>query len=364
MNRRLIIAFFLVVGIMGVLAFAGQRMPEDALFDKDFLQNASEQKMLRAIEMAGGNANVRNNRGTPALHYAVDAGNPENVQILLNAGADVNGRDIQGDTALIQSPRVNFRPEIIQILLNAGADVNAQNGSGETALMWAARYSESETVKLLLDAGANLELRENEEGNTALMWAARYSESETVKLLLDAGADVSASKFREDPLVLAVIHNLSSTLSETVKLLLDAGLDMNAQHMRDPLICLAAQYADGDTVALLIRAGANVNEKCGDVTPLMIAAQYGRARSIAALLDAGADVNAQGGNGQTALKLSVGHYDNHRNTDAVKVLLEAGADPLSETQYHPSAWDIANMSHNRLFTQTDAYLMLSDARFK
>ena len=45
--------------------------------------------------------------------------------------------------------------EIVQLLLDAGADVDAQSKDGWTALMVAARYRSARFVRVLLDAGTN-----------------------------------------------------------------------------------------------------------------------------------------------------------------------------------------------------------------
>ena len=55
----------------------------------------------------------------------------------------------------------------VQILLNAGADVNAQDERGMTPLMWAAGNSFQNTVQILLNAGADIDIKNNK-GRTAL----------------------------------------------------------------------------------------------------------------------------------------------------------------------------------------------------
>ena len=45
-------------------------------------------------------------------------------------------------------------PELIEPLIAAGADVNAKNNNGDTALMWAARNGYAKVVSLLKQSGA------------------------------------------------------------------------------------------------------------------------------------------------------------------------------------------------------------------
>ena len=63
-------------------------------------------------------------------------------------------------------------PENIKVLLDAGADVDARDEFGRTVLMWAAGNGTPENIKVLLDAGADLNVR-TWEGGTALLSAAR-----------------------------------------------------------------------------------------------------------------------------------------------------------------------------------------------
>ena len=83
-------------------------------------------------------------------------------------------------------------PEVLQVLLNAGADLEARTENGLTSLLFAARHNENpEIVQALLDAGADLEARD-EDGWTPLMLAAWVnSNPEVLQVLLDAGADPS-----------------------------------------------------------------------------------------------------------------------------------------------------------------------------
>ena len=69
-------------------------------------------------------------------------GHTEIVKVLLEAGAKVKKKDIEGRTALMfYSARGNS--SIVQALLDAGANVNAQSSRDLTSLMVGANIPES-----------------------------------------------------------------------------------------------------------------------------------------------------------------------------------------------------------------------------
>ena len=76
--------------------------------------------------------------------YVVD---PEIVQELINAHADVNAIDNDGGTALITATVTN-RTDIIRLLLSAGADINIKDNDGLTALDIAKDNHHSEIITL------------------------------------------------------------------------------------------------------------------------------------------------------------------------------------------------------------------------
>ena len=111
--------------------------------------------------------NFRYQVSETALHLASKYAYPEMVEMLLNAGADVNKTDTHGFTALMRSNE----SEIVRILLERGAYVNAKNNHGETALIMSSSYGANlEVVRILLEHGADVNAESND-GKTALSWA-------------------------------------------------------------------------------------------------------------------------------------------------------------------------------------------------
>ena len=153
------------------------------------LHQAASTELLNLLVNAGADVNMQGDMGWTALHQAAAGGHPEVLKLLVDAGADVNMVTGMGSTALYLAAQ-NGHTVVINLLVNAGADVNMQSGEGGTALRVAAQKGHTEVVKLLVDAGADVNMQ-NGEGWTALHVAAQKGHTEVVKLLVDAGADVN-----------------------------------------------------------------------------------------------------------------------------------------------------------------------------
>jgi ankyrin repeat protein len=248
--------------------------------------------MIRFLLEHGANVNaVEQESQNTVLGLAVQSGNLDKIQLILDSGADINyqspdgydvlihamyGRDILQDQNLIST---------LHLLISRGVAVNGMSSYGESAIKVAAHIGRFDAVKLLLNAGANPE----QLGWTELMHAIVFGSLELVLLLLEQGADK----------------------------------DVRDCWHRTPWL-LSIQVGELPKAKILLAAGANHNEvgNCGK-TPLMYAIENNRLEVLEWLVAEGFNIEATDDFGNTALIIAA----EHGATDCVRILLEAGANP-------------------------------------
>jgi hypothetical protein len=211
---------------------------------------------------------------------------PEIVELLLNAGADPNECG-QGEMLPLRGSVVTLRlaPQrrlrTTELLLAAGADVNKKDSDGETALSSAALFAftlppetERRLVEMLIGAGADVNAA-NERKFTPLMQWAMSGGAEAIRLLLDAGADVNARDRGGSTALMMALSNPRRDSLQTVEMLIERGADV---HVRDEtgmtLLHLAATLGKASETALLLELGLNAGDKWGGMTPLHLATGF------------------------------------------------------------------------------------------
>lgn len=156
----------------------------------------SDAEMIRAVDSAnevqvkryldqGGNPNARDERGEPALLYALHNERFETADVLAHWPAtDIEAENKQGQTALMVAA-YQGRLELCEALLARGAEVSH---SGWTALHFAASSGQLAVVQLLIEHSAYVDaLSPND--TTPLMMAARHKDHPVTDYLLEQGAD-------------------------------------------------------------------------------------------------------------------------------------------------------------------------------
>ncbi|XP_043465025.1 ankyrin repeat domain-containing protein 27-like [Leptopilina heterotoma] len=100
--------------------------------------------------------NTCNSQGQTALHVACENGHVEIVQLLLDAGANVNVTNKSKGQTPLHLASLNNHTKVVKLLLNCGnCNINAKDDSGDTPLHLMIRNENSKVAELLLRHGAN-----------------------------------------------------------------------------------------------------------------------------------------------------------------------------------------------------------------
>lgn len=127
-----------------------------------------EAEKTKKLLSQGANANARDEKGATALMLAASKGRDNIVQILLQAGSDVQAKDKTLGAPVLYWAAESCNASILRTLIDAGADVNGRAGNGATALTVAAGMCSTEILDVLIQAGAD-PLLKDEIGSTPLM---------------------------------------------------------------------------------------------------------------------------------------------------------------------------------------------------
>jgi len=236
--------------------------------------------LLPALKDAGASPLARDRLGDVALAHAARMGRVGMVAALLAADAatretELNRPDVVGSTPLLIAALAD-RGATAKQLIEAGADVNVANRQGETALSAAAYNADFELVTELLAHGAKPATIDRA-GKSPILYAAARGQDGIVAALLDAGIDANARYGAElTALMWAAGHADNAPAGGALR-----------------------------TVQLLLARGAKLDfvDDRGRGA-LMIAAQLGHTELVDALLTAGADKTLKDKTGKTALDLA------------------------------------------------------------
>jgi hypothetical protein len=182
-----------------------------------------DKELIRDLLAKGAKVNTREesySKITP-IFLAVETGDLEIVQMLLDAGAKVKVRSASKETPLMRLDQ-DATAELVELLVRYGARVNAADEDGRTALLHAVEYSTPTAAQALIAAGADVNAADNE-GVTALMKAADRGDIDTARALIAAGAYVNARDKQGDN---AWVYTDDSEIED---LLLSFGIEITAE---------------------------------------------------------------------------------------------------------------------------------------
>eukprot|EP00439_Symbiodinium_sp_Y106_P027419 s2760_g3.t1 len=229
-----------------------------------------------------------------ALHHAVQRGHVDVARLLLEAGAnkDRTTKD-DNNTPLCLAAELEHagQVECVQLMLESRADVDIKNRDGRSPLLQAlscttSGSAEAEVARctkvadLLLKARANVE-KTDDMGKPALVYACEMGCTDLVKMLLEAGAEVNQSCTKElgdTSRGSGALHRVAARgRPDIARMLLAARADVEKVDANGwtPLF-KAVRHAHSEMVQLLLDEGANKLKKdSSGESPASIAKVFG-----------------------------------------------------------------------------------------
>jgi uncharacterized protein len=246
----------------------------------------------------GDSLNIQDSQGYTPLITGCLQQEVESVKLLLNANAETELRNERGHTALMTTVESSLSNEIIQLLYDAGADLETQDNFGNTAITMAyfkskkvcsifnshkyscenvdllkslgastnkfaevdfihdASCGNNEGVMEFIKSGGNINVILFGHGGSALGSAAANNHLDTLNILLENGAVV-------DGISNTFINIVSLGYTEIIKRLIVAGVDVNIPESTHGSFALTRAIEKNNTemVDVLIKAGAKIPKK-------------------------------------------------------------------------------------------------------
>ncbi len=236
-----------------------------------------------------------------ALNNAIINRQIDMVRLLIDHGADVNRTNDQNMSPLFlaygQGDTI-----IVKVLLEKGADINGKNGISDWTLAYVVMdKSDTAMMMYLIDRELDVNLKVVNDGTTALEKAVEMNLLTVARKLIEKGANVNKSSLSGTPLSAAC----TAGHLEMAKMLIDHGADIKIKIWPGtPILHVASAGGKAEIVKLLIARGADVSEWYGGATPLHRAVRKAHMGTVRALVECQADINAKSQDGIRPLDLA------------------------------------------------------------
>lgn len=150
LKLQIFLAMSCSAAILTTQAFALEKAEEDLIYNSNFGSAATVAEALKA----GANPNAVGEDKWPAISLATMRGDEEStkiVQQLVEAGADLNVRDANGETPLMNAIATNNAP-LVKYMIEQGADFRAISPKGQTIKAFAEHYGDPTVAALVAEA--------------------------------------------------------------------------------------------------------------------------------------------------------------------------------------------------------------------
>ncbi|KAF4928951.1 Ankyrin-3 [Colletotrichum viniferum] len=177
------------------------------------LQAAAESGKVEIVTLLieyGVNPDLGAGEDTFPIMAAAMRGEQTILELLVNAKAEVNVFGGQDHSTVLIEAVINLPVDALQVLLDAGADINLEDRDGDTPLILAAREGDADCVKFLLDHGADI-FHTNHDNENALQSAIEYGgDDDCTRVLIDRISEIMSALNK-------AMHNGNSAVTKVVR---------------------------------------------------------------------------------------------------------------------------------------------------
>lgn len=254
-----------------------------------------------------------------ALQAAAISGNVNIVEMLVQAGADINDIDSLGQTPLHRAAYYNHLP-VVKFLINKGADVKGIDSEGHSPVLLAALMGHREIFACLFASATESITNSAVMKQRSLHLASRNGRTSIIEHLIAERINLEVQDETEQT---ALFIASSAGQCSTVRFLIENGGEVHHRaHNGRIALHVAAQSGHDDVVRLLLKSGADILAvDDGGWSALHYAAARGHSKVVYLLIERGVSPNLQDYKGKTALHHAVSSLD----SETVTILLNNGA---------------------------------------
>ena len=257
-----------------------------------FASTGLSDEIEKLINM-GADVNCRNEDRVTPLIIATEYNKIESVKAILKHSPLLDNFTIYSETSLLIAAKMNYL-DIAEALIRAGAQIDLSDSKGVAPLHYASLYGYAEMTDMLLYYDAQINLKTND-GFSALHAAIYSGYTEVADILIQHEANMeSRDNDGNTPFLIAASFGDTLIMNMLYKYGVDIYVDNNFGHNA---LVLAIAFDHREAVKYLLQIGDKWNENLStEFNPYKVAAKYGR-RDIVKILH---EENIQG-----AIKLSL-----------------------------------------------------------
>jgi ankyrin repeat protein len=343
--------------------------------------NQGQKEMMRHLAYLGADVNATYSR-VPLLHTAVQTGNAEIVQTLLDHGANVDSLEFNNVTpashavlsnvtnldtlscladlganldityttslALNSAATLDNYEELITCLLRHGLDLKTSAVTDWSPVLWSLYYNKIGVLEHLVKCGADVDVKHDTHVATAAVAFIRQGNMKMVKALIQHGYRINETPHKYGVTALGhlvinylVDFNGPKLTSDTAKLLVGLGADINSKFDYMDFLSQAVVRRDEKMVNVLFDLGMHQEQIAKMGLTLLnyffdnrtFISNVSDRNMLQLLLNAGANVNTTS-EMRTPLSLAVERSD----TNMVETLAARGEDmnkTVTKGFWHP-----------------------------